>query len=49
MLDKRLKDKLESKMLEAITRAKSTSIYKNPSTNVYEFIEILEQVNNEKL
>ena len=48
-LDEKLIDKLISKRQEAVRRAKRTSLYENPSTNIYEFIEILEQVNSEKL
>lgn len=48
-LDEKLKCKLKTKRQDAVTRAKRTSLNENPSTNVYEFIEILEQVNSEKL
>lgn len=47
-IDYKLKHQLDSKQTEACKRAKITNIYKNPSTNIYLFIEDLELSRNLK-
>ena len=44
-IDYKLKEKLDSKTKEACNRAKKLTLYKNPSSNIFEFIEILESAN----
>lgn len=44
VIDDKLKEKLDSKNCEACKRAKKLSIPGNPSSNIYELIEILEKV-----
>lgn len=46
VIDKILKEKLDSKCNEAIGRAKELTEFENPSSNMYKFIEILEEVKN---
>jgi hypothetical protein len=43
-LPSKLKDKLEEKKSEAIRHAKKLILYENPSTSIYQFIEIMEKV-----
>ncbi len=44
-----LKVKLREKCIDACNRAKQLELFKNPSTNFYVFIEILEDVKSKKL
>ncbi len=48
-IDNLLKVKLKEKSNEACNRAKQLELYRNPSTNFYVFIEIIEDVKREKL
>lgn len=45
IIDKRLEDKLKEHYTEACKRAKNLILYNNPSTNMYCFIEELENAN----
>ena len=49
LIDNPLKAKLKEKCIDAFSRAKRLELYKNPSTNVYVFIEALEEVKKEKI
>lgn len=40
----KLKEKLETKSFDAIKKAKNLELHKNPSTNIYKFIEELEKI-----
>lgn len=40
----RMREKLESKVSDAIKRAKNLELHKNPSTNIYKFIEELDKI-----
>ncbi len=42
-LDSKLKGKLNEKHLDACKRAKEKTLFNNPSSNIYELIEILEE------
>ncbi len=43
IIDKKLKEKLESKQVKAIERAKKLTEFENPSSNMYIFIELLKE------
>ena len=43
VIDDKLEQRLNSKQNEACTRAKQTRLYDNPSSNIFEFIEELEE------
>lgn len=43
-LDQKLKEKLNEKCSDASKRAKQKELFKNPSTNIYELIQILEDI-----
>ncbi len=47
-IDEKLKKRLEEKQKEAIKRAEKTVLYKNPSTNIFEFIVELEKIISDK-
>jgi hypothetical protein len=49
VIDDMLKSKLKEKCTEACGRAKRLTLYNNPSTNMYVFIEALETAKEEKL
>lgn len=49
IIDNTLKIKLKEKCSDACNRSKQLELYKNPSTNVYIYIETLEEVKKEKL
>ena len=42
----KLKEKLEIKCIDAIKKAKNLETHKNPSTNIYLFVEELERIKN---
>lgn len=44
LIDRKLKDKLITKRIEAIKRAKKLSEFKNPSSTVYRLVEILDKL-----
>lgn len=48
-IDKKLEEKLKEKCIDACKRAKALTLFENPSTNLYEFIEILEETSNQRL
>lgn len=48
ILDQKLRDRLNEKSMEAIKRAKQSLLFENPSTNIFELIEILEAIRNRK-
>ncbi len=48
VLDKKLKAKLNVKQAKAIERAKKLTDFENPSSNMYAFIEILEEVKRQQ-
>ena len=48
IIDTALRITLDQSDSTACTRAKDTVLYKNPSSNIYEFIELLEFVNQSK-
>ena len=48
-IDKKLEEKLKGKCADACKRAKALPLYENPSTNLNEFVEILEETSNQKL
>ena len=48
-IDTPLKAKLKEKCNDACNRAKQLELFRNPSTNMYIFIETLEEVKKEKL
>jgi hypothetical protein len=48
-IDKKLEEKLKEKCVDACKRAQALSLFENPSTNLYEFIEILEETSNQWL
>ena len=48
-IDKKLEEKLKEKCIDACRRAKALTLFENPSTNLYEFIEILEETSNQRL
>jgi len=43
-ISSKLKEKLDIKVQDAIKRAKKLELHKNPSTNIYKFIEKLDQI-----
>jgi len=47
-IDNKLKKRLEEKQTDACERAKQTVLFNNPSTNIFEFINELENVKKEK-
>jgi len=49
IIDNTLRVKLKEKCSDACTRSKQLELYMNPSTNVYVFIETLEEVKKGKL
>jgi len=44
----KLSEKLSIKILDASKRAKKLPLYKNPSSNMYKLVEILEKLDDEK-
>jgi hypothetical protein len=42
-IDSKLKEKLDSKTTDARNRAKKLLLHENPSSNIFEFIEIIEE------
>lgn len=42
-IDRKLREQLDIKMKEACERAKKLELHENPSSNIYEFIEIIQQ------
>ena len=48
VIDNKLKNRLEEKQQEAYDRAKQTVLFDNPSTNIFEFIEELDNVITDK-
>ncbi len=46
-LDNPLKNRLKEKCVNACNRSKQLKMYNNPSTNMFEFIEVLEKVKKE--
>ena len=48
VIDNKLKNRLEEKQQEAYDRAKQTVLFNNPSTNIFEFIEELDNVITDK-
>jgi hypothetical protein len=49
IIDNALKAKLKEKCSDACNRSRQLELYENPSTNLYVFIESLEEVKKEKL
>jgi len=47
VIDDKLKKRLDEKVTDACDRAKRTVLFKNPSTNIFEFINELERVKKE--
>ncbi|GAF05948.1 RloB family protein [Saccharicrinis fermentans] len=47
LIDDKLKQQLDTKQNEANKRAKQTRLYENPSSNIFEFLEELEQAKGE--
>ena len=45
-IDNNLKEVFDNKIKDACNRAKKLTLYKNPSSNIFEFIEMLEVVKN---
>ncbi len=46
VLSEKLQDKLNEKCSDACKRAKQKELFNNPSTNIYELIEILDRIKN---
>lgn len=44
VLDRKLRENLNEKCSDACKRAKQKELFNNPSTNIYELIEILEEI-----
>lgn len=47
VLDTKLREKLLEKCSDACKRAKQKELFDNPSTNLYELMEILEEIKND--
>ena len=48
VIDNKLQDRLHAKNYEACKKAKKTKLYANPSSNIHEFIKLLEDTKNKK-
>jgi len=48
-ISKKLKEKLETKLHDAIKRSKNLELHKNPSTNIFTLIEDLDEIKQGKI
>ena len=48
VIDNKLQDRLHTKNYEACKKAMKTKLYANPSSNIHEFIKLLENTKNKK-